>query len=193
MEKRRTYSQPGHRIQEDSELITHCENDEILPVSSLMPSSGIISTELIFSDIPCRFAVEDEKGIKHVIKGGLQAIGDNLSWMNDWMYKKYRLRDGPAQISLRYDTKAEKLKMLAFNIRNGKAESFESDVGGRVPEADIPGNTFFSWKVDAAVQEIMKMDGKQMFQEDDLTRLSIRKNEVTAPSISLDWTGIVIE
>lgn len=189
-EKRKTYSQPGHRIQQDSKFVTHSDDGEILPVSSMMPSSGIISTSLIFSDSPCRFALEDEKGIKHVIEGGLQAIGDNFSWMNDWMYKKYRLRDGVSQISLRYDFKEKKLKELAFNVRNGKPEAVESDVGPRVSESDMPGNTFFSWGVEDAVHEVMKMNGGANIQEDDLTRLSLKKYEVTGHGISIDWTGV---
>ncbi|BAZ93719.1 helicases [Thiohalobacter thiocyanaticus] len=190
-DKNKIYSQPGHRIRDG--VKTHCEGDEILPVSSMMPSSGVISTSLIFSDDRCRFAIEDERGIEYVIQGGLQAIQDNFSWMNDWMYKKFRLRDELSQISLRYDIKEEKLKWLTFNVRNGKSEAMENDITGRVPEYEIPGNTFFSWGVEDAVQEIMKMNGGGDIKEDDLTRLSLELYEATDRDISIDWAGVVVE
>lgn len=191
-DKRKAYRKPGHRIQEDVKLITHQDGKEILPVSRLMPPSGVISTELIFSKKPCEFAAEDERGIEYVITGGLQAIGDNLSWMNDWMYKKYRLRDRNPQLSLRYDTEEKKLKELTFKVRNGDSEPIEIDLGGHVRENEIPENTFFSWSVKNAVHEIMHMNGGKKIQKDELTRISLERHELNNSCISIDWKGVVV-
>lgn len=153
--KRLVYRQPGHRLDGwDGSHMRGCDlrsAQDMLPadVAGDMSGRGVpIDVSLIFGDTRCDFAAEDEKAIAKTVSNALNALTDGKSWMNDWMYKSFRLREqDERKRSLVYVPEQEQ-EGIACEWQKGLHQSKESFVCvARVSENAVFDRPFLSWSV----------------------------------------------